>query len=317
MTGRDGAISPQVSVIMPARDVAEFIAPAVRSVLGQTLQALEILVVDDGSVDGTVEEVVRLAAQDRRVRLLQGGGAGPGAARNRALSASAAPWAAIIDADDLVAPDRLERLLTLAEERKVELAADNLTAFYADGSAEHLWLSAPEWRAERDIDLETFLASGVDGAASGQLGYLKPLVRLEFIRRRNLHYDESLYVGEDYDFVLQMLAHGARYVFSPISGYRYRRHSGSVSHRISEKRLQQMSASLSARRGQLSDDMKPLLDRRLAGLEDDLRFVRLVDAIKAGNAASALPELRSAEMRRRLIRAAGEGMSARLRCLAR
>ena len=96
---------------MPAFDAQRTVAAAIGSALAQTVTDLEVLVVDDGSRDGTVAEVRRAAAADARVRLLEQANAGPSAARNRALEVAAAPVVAFLDADDLMLPDYAERML--------------------------------------------------------------------------------------------------------------------------------------------------------------------------------------------------------------
>ncbi len=99
---------PQVSVVMAAHNVADYIGDSIRSVLAQTLSDLELVVVDDGSTDRTAD-VVR-SFTDPRVRLIsvpQNGGAA--AARNLGMSSARSDLVAILDADDIAYPERLER----------------------------------------------------------------------------------------------------------------------------------------------------------------------------------------------------------------
>lgn len=103
-----------VAVVIPAHNAAPFLAVALQSVLDQTARPLEIVVVDDGSTDGTHEVAERLA-----VRCLRQAKAGPGAARNRGIAATRAPLVAFLDADDWLAPTRLERQV----ERMAELGS--------------------------------------------------------------------------------------------------------------------------------------------------------------------------------------------------
>jgi succinoglycan biosynthesis protein ExoO len=307
-------MTPTVSVIMPARDVEDLVGAALGSVLSQNAP-LEVLVVDDASRDGTAAAVAAVAAGDPRVRLLRGAGAGPGAARNLALRAARAPWAAVVDADDLIARGRLARLVSIGEDLEADLVADNLTAFYPDGTPDHAWLSTPAWASERLIDLHAYLKAGVGDARADQLGYLKPIMRIDFLRRHNLTYDESLTIGEDFDLVLRALAAGAVYRYTPASGYRYRRRAGSISHRIDAAQLERMGAALTATASVLPADARRLATRRLEALEADLQFARLVAALKAGAVAPAARAMRSREMRARFRQAAREGLAARLRRL--
>lgn len=101
--------TPLVSVIIPAYNAAAFIDRTLRSVLAQTYRHLEVLVVDDGSIDRTPKIVAAFARQDDRVRLLQQANAGVAAARNLAIAHAQGELIAPIDADDLWYPDNLER----------------------------------------------------------------------------------------------------------------------------------------------------------------------------------------------------------------
>jgi glycosyltransferase involved in cell wall biosynthesis len=95
---------PLVSVILPAYNARTTIAQAVQSVLSQDYVTLELLVVDDGSTDGTAEHP---ALQDPRIRVLQQQNAGPAAARNMGLKHAKGELIAFIDADDLWLPGKL------------------------------------------------------------------------------------------------------------------------------------------------------------------------------------------------------------------
>lgn len=108
----DGA-APLVSVIMPAFRATATLAVAVASVQSQTLPDWELLIVDDGSGDGTLEMAEGLAAQDPRIRVFRlevNGGAAR--ARNCAIKAARGRFIAFLDADDLWLPEKLDRQIT-------------------------------------------------------------------------------------------------------------------------------------------------------------------------------------------------------------
>jgi glycosyltransferase involved in cell wall biosynthesis len=98
-----------ISVIIPAYNAEEFIAKTLESVLSQTYQNIEILVVDDGSTDTTAEIVKSFAQKDSRIILLQQSNAGVAAARNLAIEKSKGEYIAPIDADDIWYPSNLEK----------------------------------------------------------------------------------------------------------------------------------------------------------------------------------------------------------------
>jgi glycosyltransferase involved in cell wall biosynthesis len=113
---RPGSPPPVVSIVLPTYDRLTYLREAVASVLGQTLAGWELIVVDDGSTDGTRDWVA--AVDDSRVRLLAIDHCGfPSIVRNRGIAAARAEWIAFLDSDDLWASDKLERQLELHREQ--------------------------------------------------------------------------------------------------------------------------------------------------------------------------------------------------------
>src|SRR5206468_1498575 len=95
---------PLVSVILPVCDGASFVGDTLASALGQTYRHLEVVVVDDGSRDGTRAVVEAWVERDARVRLVSQANGGVAAARNRAIAAANGDLIAPLDADDLWEP---------------------------------------------------------------------------------------------------------------------------------------------------------------------------------------------------------------------
>ena len=105
-----------VSVIIPAFNAAHFIRQTLKSVLAQTYQEIEVIVVDDGSTDATCATVEEFAKKDARFRLVRQCNAGVGAARNTAIGEARGKYIAPMDADDLFFPRKLEKQVACMEE---------------------------------------------------------------------------------------------------------------------------------------------------------------------------------------------------------
>jgi glycosyltransferase involved in cell wall biosynthesis len=106
--------APSVSVLIPVYNKAPYLRRAVDSVLTQTFADLEIVLVDDGSTDGSLDAARSFT--DPRVRVIAQANAGAGAARNRAIREARAPMLALLDGDDEWAPTFLEAMMALAAE---------------------------------------------------------------------------------------------------------------------------------------------------------------------------------------------------------
>lgn len=105
---------PLVSVMMPARNEAVFIGDAIDSIIRQTFTNWELIVVDDKSTDGTKEIALEFAGRDSRIRVIDGDGISSGNARNKAIGVARGDYIMNMDADDISAPERIEKLLAVA-----------------------------------------------------------------------------------------------------------------------------------------------------------------------------------------------------------
>lgn len=282
--------TPLVSVVMANYQAGDRIIPAMRSVLDQTMADLELIVSDDGSSDTSLAHISRLMAEDGRVRLLTSeANGGPARCRNRALDAARGRWMAIVDSDDIIHPERFERLLAAAGQHDADIVADDLLLFFEDGTEPRLMLGEGTDRCFT-VSPEQWVRAGTDGSPA--LGYLKPMIRAS--RLGTLRYDEALRIGEDYDLVLRLLLDGASLLVVPEPFYLYRRHSGSISHRLPVADMEAMIARQQA----LVDTHTPLgtalsaaFAQRLRNLRQGLSYERLVASIKARRWPAALAAL--------------------------
>ncbi len=281
---------PAVTVLVANHNGARFLAESLTSIRRQSVRDIEIIVVDDASTDGSRALVEAVAAQDDRVRLLttavQGG---PAAARNLGLEQATGRWVAVVDSDDLLHPDRLARLLQQAEAHGSDIAADNLLVFDDAGTTPPYAFLANQ-TAVRQLDLAAYVLEDAYGKASCKLGYLKPLFRAEFIRQSGLRYRPSLRIAEDFSFVRELLAAGARYHIVPGLTYFYRKHTNSISHRLAPSDVQAMmadDAGFVARYGAGHPNLQKAFAVRRQGLQRALEFDTLVQAVKQRRWAQA------------------------------
>ena len=131
---------PLISVIVPVYDVAPYLPACLDSVLAQRHRELDVVVVDDGSTDGSGEIADRYAARDDRVRVEHVANGGLGAARNVGLRLARGEYLAFADSDDVVPPDAYALLLRALKRSDAELATGNVVRLEGDRTVPLPWM---------------------------------------------------------------------------------------------------------------------------------------------------------------------------------
>jgi succinoglycan biosynthesis protein ExoU len=214
-------VTPVATIVIAAWNAEATIAAALASALAQTVP-VEIVVVDDVSEDATARVVRDMAVDAPHLRLLhQNHNGGPAAARNRAIQHSTAPWIAVLDADDIMAPDRIGQLIDRAVAEDLDFLADDIEKGHPDdapGARMRLWSDTPIGLTR--IDAATFIRANLANGRGErrEMGFLKPLMRRAFLHRHDLKYGD-LRLGEDYDLYARALISGARFGLCDPCGY--------------------------------------------------------------------------------------------------
>lgn len=121
-----------VSVIVPVYNTEKYLEQCLNSILGQTLQKIEVICVDDGSSDGSVELIRGMAAEDERLKLLTQKNAGGGAARNLGMSRAKGKYLMFLDSDDFFHPQLLEKLVQRCEETGAQIGVCKARCYHED-----------------------------------------------------------------------------------------------------------------------------------------------------------------------------------------
>ncbi len=184
-------MTPEVSVIIPTYNRRAMLLEAIDSVLAQSSQSFELIVIDDGSTDGTAEQLTRL---DKAIRFERIDHCGPAAARNRGVALASAPLIAFLDSDDLWAPTKLER----------QLAFMNANPDCAISQTNEIWI-----RNGRRVNpgLRHRKRSGdivIDSLRTCLISMSATMMRTELFRSLT-GFDESMLAAEDYDLWLRIL----------------------------------------------------------------------------------------------------------------
>ncbi|MGH7594518.1 MAG: glycosyltransferase family 2 protein [Gemmatimonadales bacterium] len=164
----------RIAFVVPAYNAAATIARAVRSAVEQSEPAMEIVVVDDGSSDDTA-----LIARQHGARVLRRSNGGPGAARNTGIQATEAEWIALLDADDVARPDRIECQCRHVDDSSVAVihGMRSVPALHAAKPMDHLDF-ATLWQKNR-ISTSTVLLRRSAWAAVGGFDETPALIGVE------------------------------------------------------------------------------------------------------------------------------------------
>jgi succinoglycan biosynthesis protein ExoU len=222
---RTSGADARVAFIIPGFNAESTISTAIRSALNEP-ETHQVIVVDDGSQDCTATVARACCDGTHRLQVISlAGNQGPAAARNLAMTQVTAPWVGILDADDFMLPGRLGKLFGYQRGAVgVDFLADDLLMLDPDGSC-----TAPRalglagTAGAIDLDLPGLITGNMPHTdrPGREYGFLKPLIRREFLERHDLRYDPTLRLGEDWILYAHALARGARFRLVPACGYVY------------------------------------------------------------------------------------------------
>lgn len=273
----------KVTLIIPAYNCSDTIEAAVRSALDQTIET-RVIVIDDCSTDNSFAIAEEIARHEPRLTVRrQPRNGGPSAARNAALRLVETPWVAGLDADDFLLSGRMAKLLGHAEARDTDFVADDVVRVAPGVPIE---AGFRVWKDEVvgivPIDLARFVRENTlkHVGFRREIGYLKPLMRVSFLRQHNLFFREDMRGPEDYDFYRRCLHAGARFEIIDPCGYIAVNMPGSLSKTFSPDAIRKVAEGdkmLLSQPG-LSPDARRALKEHIHQVLTDLAWLQFVEA---------------------------------------
>jgi Glycosyl transferase family 2 len=192
---RAAGVSVKASVLMPVYNAAPFLVQAMESILGQSFEDFEFIIVDDGSDDGSYELLTRFAQIDSRIRLFRHRrNMGIVSALNTGLDQCMGEYLVRMDADDIALPDRLSKQIRLMDSNQ-DIVVLGAAVSYIDAVGK---------------EIGVIRRCNADGPPFAGNPLLHPtvVIRREVLRRQNLRYLERFRYAEDYFLWLQMSRFG-------------------------------------------------------------------------------------------------------------
>lgn len=222
-----------ISIIVPVYNAVKYLKRCVNSILNQTYYDIELILVDDGSSDGSEKLCDEYALSDQRVKVIHQENAGMSVARNNAIKVANGKWLLFVDSDDYVSTNLCERVLLTAIENKADLVAFDMEKVEAEEVKE--CVSANALALDCDIDIISKVTA-MELSSNDEFGcyvwnkfYLKKLFDgIEFPKGRML---------EDMAIMHLLLDKAERIAYVRETFYYYVQHNNSLMHRANKKRV--------------------------------------------------------------------------------
>lgn len=233
----------KVSVIIPAFNAQKHLGKCIQSVIDQTLSDIEIIIVNDGSSDGSLSLIEQFAKNDSRLKVMSQENKGVSAARNKGLEIVVGEWIAFVDADDWIEPAMLETLNKNAVLSSSELSVCNVNEFQKDK------LSKPRLNLDSGIsDFNGVPEKKVEMMMDFKYDYANwnKLYDGDIVRKHQIRFDEHISIGEDLLFNLYYLNFIDKIVCMDIPLYNYRIHEQSAMAKSADKRIEQYDLQFKA-----------------------------------------------------------------------
>ena len=286
-------MTPRVSVVMPVHNTGRYVTEAMQSVLNQELSDLELILIDDGSTDDSLDRIH--AVSDPRIVLLRNPkGGGPSRARNQGIRAAKAAYIAFLDSDDVMCADSMRSAVQALD------AAPNAVIAFGDLrriSLEGMELVAsvlanyPSFHQVRKRPLQEswHLIAGQDfgrGLLEGNfIGTGSVVVRAKALERSGL-FDEGLYSAEDHDLWLRLARLGDA-LFTNAIRYSYRMNTASISYQPGERNARNRIIVLQRERLHWADrDALRQIDQVIAENHASLGYARRAEGRRFAAASS-------------------------------
>lgn len=206
---------PKVSISVPVYNAEKYLRRSLDSLVNQTLEDIEIVIVNDGSTDSSESICREYAAKDHRIRLISKNNGGLASARQTALEASAGQFFCACDADDWVEPDMYEKLYEKAVVTGADIVMCDYWSEYGNGKR-------TQHHYNQDVDkVDDFLDDALNGRFPCQVW--NKIFRREIFENYNISWEPGINLGEDFLLLLKILQNPVKVTNISDTLYHYRR----------------------------------------------------------------------------------------------
>ncbi len=213
--------SPKVTVIIPVYNVEDYLEECLESAIAQTLEDIEIIVMDDGSTDSSPQIIDRFANRDARIKAVHKANEGYGKSCNRGFDMAQGEYVAILESDDFIDPEMYERLYALAKELDADVVKGPYRDFYSDGTSKPYILN--DWLSEKMPVRQLYSLVSCPWQLAYHQSIWAGIYRRSYMDEHNIRFLEAPGAGNvDVGFCVESLMHSERIAWLDEVFYNYR-----------------------------------------------------------------------------------------------
>ena len=216
---------PAISIIVPIYNMEHLMRRCIDSLLAQTFTDYELLLIDDGSEDGSWSICQEYARKDARISIFHKENGGLSDARNYGLSKAIGKYTIFADPDDWVSPEGLDRLYATAEREQADMTMCDL--YREDEYSRHYVCQRPQSLQAEDVLKELF--ANIQGFT------VNKLIRRDVYTRFGISYPKGIYGCEDQYTMAAILLHDIKIAYEPVAFYHYMYNSASLTRHYDER----------------------------------------------------------------------------------
>lgn len=211
---------PKISVIVPIYNVEKYLENCINSIIVQTLEDIEIILINDGSTDKSYEIINKYKAIDSRIIVINKKNSGVSAARNSGLKVSRGEYIAFIDSDDWIEQNMLEKLHKLGEKYNSEVVACNFKSFNDIYNTFNKYPIDEGEYVGKSVIKEKILSKVISGKLKTPVW--DKIYKKEFLQNNNIKFDEKITRFEDWYFIIEVYekVHNLYYLDKNMYNYR-------------------------------------------------------------------------------------------------
>lgn len=213
---------PEISVIIPVYNASRYLPECLESIMAQTFSDIEIICINDGSTDNSLQILQDFRLKDSRIKIIDQKNAGVSAARNAGIKGATGRYIGFVDSDDTVEKNFFETLFVKAQENNADIVFSMGLSPSDTLAPEKIYGKS----AIRSEILPLFFKMDIHNAIWNKL-YTASIIKDE-----NILFPVGLTHGEDAEFNIQFLAHAQTLLVIAYSGYHYRETPGSATRNV-------------------------------------------------------------------------------------